>query len=195
MQQKISNRTNERINPNRYVGLDFICWDQVALLEPIYQENGKNGCRVHYQDGSYDDVANRCELVLSRYARYHHTTISFVRELSEQCPLYKRKRKYSMVFSKDSCVVPLKCREARKNESTLCYVVLQKLWHYTPLRNGNTLLLLHNEHKGVEVLQRIQTVETQFYNARQLMAYCEHHAEELEKLKHQKQGKFIGRYY
>ena len=138
-----------------------LTWSKIALLYPIVQANGKNGCRVYYKDGSYDDVANSCMVPLKALARQHYTTVDNARALTRSCPWIKRQRMLNMIFSDVCTIVPLIVRESTADsDDRMGYLVKQYLYNTAPLPDG-TLLKFSADHEGIRIVQKEATVRRQ----------------------------------
>ena len=153
-----------------YTKPELLQWGEIALLQPIYQDNGKNGCIVYYCDGSYDKVRNSCATVRARMAKMYSVNIKEAEKAARAYKEYNRRRAVSVQLHEHCTLVPVVCRKAqRRNSGTLGYLVLERLYECTPAENGRTLLKFSETHKGVEIQQHFDTVQKQLLLAHQLV--------------------------
>ncbi len=142
-------------------------WRYIIAIKPFLQENGYNGTVVYYLDGHKEYYNNRCKFVLERLADIFHTTPEKAKERAIGMFGHGAKRKPPLVFSKGFCLVQLKCRDVnRKNDSTLCYVVLQYIKNVEDGSKGSSLILFHKKAPSMEVRQLKKSVCRQIRMAR-----------------------------
>ena len=171
MNQNQSTMQREQAQEDRCVHITQLGWQNIAMLEPYLQPNGRTATRVYYSDGSHDTVAHTCEYVVRAMAYHHHTDLRYAQELAKRCSLSSRQRKCALWLGEQCCLIPVKCREINSaHQSTLGYVVMQHMWLYSRMDNGNTLIQFAAGHKGVEILQKTNTVKSQVENAMQIQA-------------------------
>lgn len=144
-------------------------WRQIAMLYPVYQENGRNACRVYYGDGSYDLVNMRADTLLERMADMYYVKIKELEKQSRNCFENKLQRRLCLKFADDCTIVPLICREvAKRNSGGAGYAVLERLHEIVRLEDGSTLLKFSPNHKGIHITQKESTVRQQLVYASQL---------------------------
>lgn len=172
------NRLN-RLKGRRDVRMEDVHWKYFAGVVPYYQNNGRTGSIIYYEDGTCDFVKSRCERVLEALARHLDTTMELVRERSDRLAQGKYKRRRVLVMDETMSLVPLKCREeSSRNTGTLGYIVVNKVYHVHVMPDESTLLLLYADHRGIVVAQKWQTVMRQMDIGRELLQlYQEQRAE------------------
>ena len=152
------------------VRLQEVHWQYFVGVVPYYQNNGRTGSIIYYEDGSCDFVQARCERVLKELALYLNTTLELVMERTERLTRGKYKRRKALVMDETMSVVPLKCREERsRNSGTLGYIAVNKIYHVHIMPDESTWLLLHAEHSGIHVAQKWPTVMRQIDIGRELL--------------------------
>lgn len=156
-------------NIQQYTLLEQVQWAHIALLMPIYQENGHNACRIYYSDGSYDNVRNSCATVREHWAHMYSMNVKEAEKVALKCEGYHKMRRVSIQLQEGCTLVPVTCRTLeRRNSGTLGYVVAERLYEYRPTEDGETLLRFYPNHKGIVIPQKYASVYHQMLMATQL---------------------------
>ena len=59
---EVQAKTNRKVQQTRFVGAQLMMpryeqhWAQIYYMEPTYQANGRNGCRIYYDDGWVEEI-------------------------------------------------------------------------------------------------------------------------------------------
>ena len=165
MEQKKTPIALELEEAIRFLPKSKLKWNNIALLYPITKRNGKEGCRVYYKDGSYDDVASSCAATLNALARQYFTTVTNAKALARQCPWVTRSRMMDIMLGETCTVVPVIAREpAADNNHRVGYLIKQELYSTQVLPDG-TLVKFFEEHEGIRIAQKESTVRQKLMEA------------------------------
>lgn len=155
----------------QYKKLTQLNWGAIVMIEPFYKPDKRNGSRVHYIDGSYDNTRYRPDYVLEQLAMHHCTSVDAARERAAMTPFCTSQRKVNLVLSDEHCFVPLRCGDVHNCGSTLGYVSAKHVWRVEPTEQGGTRLQFHPTHKGVEIQQKFKSTYSSLENGRIMLRY------------------------
>lgn len=129
-------------------------WEKVCMLEPIYLPDGNNGCRVHYDNGTFEDMYCRLNRVLDAWAEHELTTVEVTKELCRNWFGDKTKRRIPLALQPHLCLVPVKCRRRqRHNDCASGYVVLHKVRQVSVKTGGGSYIRFAGNPQPVPVLE------------------------------------------
>ena len=112
-------------------------WQSICALLPVYLEDGTNGTKVIYLDGTAEEVAYRLQWVLDDLLLHLHTDREVLTKRSRMY-LGRTARRVPLVASEDFCLVPVKGREALlRNDGATGYVVLAHVADVIPRGKEN----------------------------------------------------------
>ena len=127
-------KTNQKVQQTRFVGAQLMMpryeqhWAQIYYMEPTYQANGRNGCRIYYDDGWVEEIPARLDYVLNSLAQLVHINLKAMQEQSRQWLAGQRLRCVPLVVNEYFILLPVASRKPlRKDDTATGYVVLQKI--------------------------------------------------------------------
>ena len=135
-------------------------WLQIYFFEPVYLENGCNGCRVYYDNGAVEEIQARLEWVLDDWASYFATSRALLQKQAAEWAGGTRRR-LPMILQHDFCLIPVKCRKPRtESDNASGYVVLQKIRQVEGLPDESwSKIKFCSNHYAVEVRERRRSID------------------------------------
>lgn len=82
-------KTNRKVQQTRFVGAQLMMprmssTGRSILYGATYQANGRNGCRIYYDDGWVEEIPARLDYVLNSLAQLVHINLKAMQEQSRQ---------------------------------------------------------------------------------------------------------------
>lgn len=134
-------------------------WAKLYYIEPVYLENGRNGCRIYYDDGFVENIPARLQYVLQKLASQIHISLKALQQQSLQLLESKRKHYVPLVVNEYFILLPVICRQQqRKSDSTYGYVVQQKIAGMTVHPEGGTKLTFLTNPYEIQVQSKVRTL-------------------------------------
>lgn len=134
-------------------------WDKICMLEPVYLPDGINGCRVHYDNGTQEDMYCRLSLVLDAWAEHELTSVDVSKRLCRMLSGNQSKRRPSLPFRPELCLVAVKCRRrTRHNDCASGYVVLNKVRRVIVKSGGGSYIQFAGNPYPVPVLESRRSI-------------------------------------
>lgn len=139
--------------------LQLLAWNNICMLEPVYLPDGTNGCRVHYDNGTFEDISCRLNLVLDTWAKEELTSVELAKELSRAWLASRVKLRLPLPFHPDLCLAPVKCRRRqRHNDCASGYVVLHKVRTVNIKAGGGSYIYFNGRPRPVPVLESRRSI-------------------------------------
>lgn len=149
---EVQAKTNRKVQQTRFVGAQLMMpryeqhWAQIYYMEPTYQANGRNGCRIYYDDGWVEEIPARLDYVLNSLAQLVHINLKAMQEQSRQWLAGQRLRCVPLVVNEYFILLPVAGRKPlRKDDTATGYVVLQKIAAIKAIPGGALLTFCTND--------------------------------------------------
>ena len=137
-----------------------IDWKKICMVEPIYLPTGKNGCRIHYDDGSWEDLGCRLSRLLEFWADAMMTTVPQMQKLSRAWLGSADRRRVPLVLNHQVCLIPVRCRQRqRHNDTASGYLVLHKIKQIALQPESGSYLLFYANPRPIPVLENRRYIQ------------------------------------
>lgn len=153
-------------------------WYKVVCFQPVYLPDGRNGCRVYYDNDVFEDIPYRLQWVINDWNSYHTTTTAVLRQQSKLWLGNDPRRRLPLVYNRNLCLIPVKLRARRKDGDEVSgYAVLQKIQSTYTWKDEQQYLSFHSCRKDLMILEKRQTLEENMQLGWKLLQFFkqEHH--------------------
>lgn len=153
-------------------------WNKVVCFQPVYLADGRNGCRIYYDNDVFEDISRSLVWVMNDWNSYHTTTADTLNQQSKLWLGNSPRRRLPLVYNCNLCLVPVKFRATRRrNDEVSGYVVLHKVQNIYTWKDEHTYLSFHSCGQSLMILEKRQTLEENMHLGWQLLKFFkqEHH--------------------